>query len=56
MDYEKMYKTLFNKVTDVIELLQEAQKQTELMYIESPVLQTLTLMPKYNADDSDLER
>ena len=34
-DYEKMYKTLFNAMTDAIELLQNAQQTTEEQYIES---------------------
>jgi hypothetical protein len=34
-DYKKMYAQLFNKVTDVIEELQEVQRQAENMYIES---------------------
>ncbi len=33
--YEEMYKTLFNKITDVIEDLKEVQKQTEEMYINA---------------------
>ncbi|UWG96518.1 hypothetical protein LPY66_16730 [Dehalobacter sp. DCM] len=34
-DYKKMYTELFNKVTVIIEQLQEIQQQTEQMYIES---------------------
>ena len=34
-DYKKMYHTLFNKLTDVIEELQEVQQKTEEMFIES---------------------
>jgi hypothetical protein len=34
-DYKQMYAKLFNKVTDVIEELQEVQRQAENMYIES---------------------
>ena len=34
-DYEKMYKKLFNKVTDAIEILKEAQIETEEIYINS---------------------
>ena len=43
-DYEKMYKTLFNAVTDAINILQEAQEKTEEQYIEAepPVLKVLT--------------
>ncbi|AFV03475.1 hypothetical protein UNSWDHB_299 [Dehalobacter sp. UNSWDHB] len=35
-DYKRMYTELFNKVTVIIEQLQEIQQQTEQMYIESP--------------------
>lgn len=33
-DYQKMYSTLFNKITNIIEELQEIQKTTENIYIE----------------------
>ena len=37
-DYRKMYFTLFNKITDVIGELEEAQQLAEEMYIsEDPV-------------------
>ncbi len=32
-DYEKMYYELFNKITDAIELLKEAQKDAEEKYM-----------------------
>ena len=34
-DYKKMYTTLFNAVTDAIEILQSAQQGTEELYIET---------------------
>lgn len=34
-DYKKMYMILFNKITDVIEELQELQRKTEWLYIGS---------------------
>jgi len=34
-DYQKMYFALFNTVTDVIHELQEAQRKTEQMFIDS---------------------
>ena len=34
-DFEEMYAKLFNKLTDVIEELQQVQRQTEDMYIQS---------------------
>ena len=33
--YEEMYKTLFNKITDVIEELKKVQQQVEEMYISN---------------------
>lgn len=33
-DYKEMYFKLFNKISDVIEVLQEIQNQAEEMYIE----------------------
>lgn len=35
IDYQAMYAVLFRKVTAVIEELQNAQRQTEEMYISS---------------------
>lgn len=32
-DYQKMYMTLFNAITDVIGILQKAQQVTEELYI-----------------------
>ena len=34
-DYKTMYYTLFNAMTDAVQILQEAQRETEEMYIES---------------------
>lgn len=42
-DYKKMYNQLFNKITDVINDLQEIQKKTEELYIESNDFETLLL-------------
>ena len=33
-DYKQMYFELFNKISDIIEELQEIQRKTEEMYIE----------------------
>lgn len=35
-DYPKMYKRLFQSVTQAIEILQKAQQDTEEMYISAP--------------------
>jgi hypothetical protein len=34
-DYQKMYHSLFNDVTDAISKLQRAQQKTEEMYVDS---------------------
>lgn len=34
-DYQKMYHSLFNDVTDTITKLQQAQQKTEEMYMDS---------------------
>ena len=34
-DYEKMYFELFNKITDAIELLKEAQRDAEEKFVSS---------------------
>ena len=34
-DYKTMYAKLFNAITDAVEILQQAQRDTEEMYIES---------------------
>lgn len=46
-DYKKMYFTLFNKVTDVIEELKDVQRLSEEMYIskEDP---PVSMSPKDN--------
>ena len=33
-DYKKLYFELFNKISDIIEELQELQRKTEEMYVE----------------------
>ena len=42
-DYQKMYLGLFNKVTNVIEELQQAQRDTEQLYLESSGPEPLVL-------------
>lgn len=37
-DYKTMYLTLFNRVTDVIQELQQAQWEAERLYINGPGL------------------
>jgi len=35
VNYKEMYSILFNKMTDIIEEIQQIQRQTEEMYLES---------------------
>jgi len=49
-DYAKMYKTLFQSQTRAIEILQEAQKETEEMYISAPEPELRILEPKKPED------
>ena len=35
-DYAKLYRHLFNAATDAVELLKNAQKETEEMYLSAP--------------------
>lgn len=44
-DYHEMYATLFKSVTDAIEKLQNAQQQTEEMYISADV-PNIKMLPK----------
>lgn len=42
-DYQKLYTTLFSRVTDAIELLQRAQQETEELYLqEEPPLHLIS--------------
>jgi hypothetical protein len=48
-DYRKMYFELFNKVTDVISELQQAQRDAEQLYIESSCADLLRLATEEDA-------
>lgn len=47
-DYAKMYRELFNAVTDAVEILQKAQLRTEEIYMAdgNPVIQLLKPEPE----------
>jgi len=47
-----MYKRLFNSQTTAIEILQQAQRDTEEMYIEAPE-PTLTVLERKEPDEDD---
>ena len=45
-DYQQMYLKLFNKVSDVIEELQQAQQETEELYIQGGGPELVALKPE----------
>ncbi len=49
-DYAKMYRELFNAVTDAIEVLQKAQQRTEELYMEAET-PPLELLPRWEPSD-----
>lgn len=51
-DYQQMYSNLFNKVTDVVEELQQVQRETEELYIKNsePGLTMLKPQQEGNAE------
>ncbi len=49
-DYKTMYTKLFNKVTDIIEELQQAQQHTEEIYIQSSKTQNIEVDQKWEAE------
>lgn len=57
-DYPKMYTTLFQAVTRAITILQEAQQETEEIYISSPetvISITGELYIDENEDDKNID-
>lgn len=46
MDYKKAYHKLFNVLTDTIEQLQQAQRDTEDMYIEGADSPEIRIVPR----------
>ncbi|MCP1109711.1 hypothetical protein [Ohessyouella blattaphilus] len=54
-DYAAMYKKLFNSQTDAIALLQQAQRETEEMYVSAPDPDIRVLEPKKEADHEDTD-
>lgn len=49
-DYKEMYFKLFNKVTDVIEELQQIQRETEELYISGSEPDVTMLKPQQDDD------
>ena len=52
-DYAAMYKRLFQSQTKAIRILQEAQQDTEEMYISAPDPEIRVLDIKKQADNAD---
>ena len=52
-DYEKMYKILFNAMTNAIHELQEVQCKTEEIFITSPPPAPLIVLPRLPSEDKD---
>ena len=52
-DYAKMYARLFNAQTRAIEILQQAQQETEEMYISAPESTLTVLQPKKSDEEPD---
>ena len=46
VDFNKMYATLFNAVTDAINILQKAQAETEELYISQEDKPNLVLLKR----------
>ena len=53
-DYKEMYAKLFRSQTKAINILQEAQKETEDMYIEAEP-PSIVLLPTEQAETDDVE-
>jgi len=51
-DYQKMYIKLFNKITNVIEELQEIQRQTEQLYMDNKDSEIILLEPLINEKEA----
>lgn len=45
-DYQKMYLTLFNKISDTIEELRQAQAETEELYLDGTEANLHLLQPE----------
>ena len=50
-DYAKMYHKLFNAMTDAIEVLQQAQRETEDMYVSAKEPEIHLLHSEDEAED-----
>jgi len=51
--YEQMYKILFNKMTDIIEEIQEIQRQTEEMFMQGKDSEFILLKSSGNSEQPE---
>jgi len=51
-DYQKMYATIFNAATDAVSILQQAQRDSENLFIEADDT-PIELFPKDNSPKDD---
>ena len=54
-DYAEMYKKLFRSQTKAIQILQQAQQETEELYISDEGPDLTVLQPQENKDNSNKE-
>lgn len=56
VDYAAMYQHIFNAITSAVEILQQAQLDTEEMYISAPDLDIRVLkLPKPEDENKETE-
>lgn len=55
-NYKKMYYMLFNKITAVIEELQQIQQHSEEMYIQSESTEIVAIKPNSEVQPNEKER
>ncbi|SHH39040.1 hypothetical protein [Desulfosporosinus lacus] len=51
--YEQMYRILFNKMTDIIEEIQEIQRQTEEMFMQGKDSEFILLKACRNSEQPE---
>jgi len=53
VDYKEMYCILFNKMSDIIEEIQQVQRQTEEMYIHGTDRELILVKSVRNLEEPD---
>lgn len=54
IDYKSMYFSLFNSITDAIEILKKAQKKGEQAYMDGENEQPVVMDDAHNNTDADM--